>query len=152
MDVMNGRNIMLELRMLRLLNQCQKMEEVPTTWNVAHVILLYKKRDRNQRGHYRGVSWLNTAYKAYTRIVDSRLKKTADTLQLMEEQNGFRKGRSRVDNVIIIRQIIGKRREFSICFIGFIDYQIAFDRVNRTKLRGIVDRRGYPRHLIRVIQ
>jgi hypothetical protein len=50
---------------------------------------------------------------------------------LLKVQNGFRKGRSCTDDVLTIRQIIGKRREFNLeTHIAFIDYEKAFDRVN----------------------
>jgi hypothetical protein len=42
-----------------------------------------------------------------------------------------------------------KRREFNPeTHIVFIDYEKAFDRVNRATLWQIMERRGYPRHLI----
>ena len=113
--------------MLCVLNQCWKREEIPTTWNTAEVISLYIKRYRNQCENYRGISLLNVAYKVYGQIVNNRLipynRVIADTL-LLEEQNGFRKGRSCIGNVIIIRQIIEKRREYNLeTHIGFIDYE-----------------------------
>ena len=51
---------------------------------------------------------------------------------LLEEQNGFRIGRSCIDNVFIIKQTIEKRREFNLeTHIDFLDLDKAFDRVNR---------------------
>jgi len=47
----------------------------------------------NSRDNYRGISLLNTGYKIYSNIIAKRLTAIAQTL-LLEEQNGFRKGRS----------------------------------------------------------
>ena len=51
---------------------------------------------------------------------------------LLEEQNEFRVGRSCIDNVFIIKQIIEKRREFSLeTHMAFLDLEKAFDSVNQ---------------------
>lgn len=72
---------------------------------------------------------------------------------LLEEQNGFRKDRACNDNITVIRQIIEKRREYNLeTHIGFIDYEKAFDHVNRNTLWAIMERRGYPKHIIDVIK
>jgi hypothetical protein len=45
-----------------------------------------------------------------------------------------------------------KRREFNMeKHIDFIDLEKAFDRVNRGKLWEILDKRGYPKHLINIL-
>jgi hypothetical protein len=71
---------------------------------------------------------------------------------LLENQSGFRKGRSCIDNVFALNQIIEKRREFNLkMHIAFIDLEKAFDRINRSKLWEILDKRGYPKHLINIL-
>jgi len=53
---------------------------------------------------------------------------------LLEEKNGFRIGRSCIDNVFTIKQTIQKRRELNLeTHIAFLDLEKAFDRVNRNK-------------------
>jgi hypothetical protein len=72
---------------------------------------------------------------------------------LLEEQIGFRRGRSCIDNVFILKQIIEKRREFNLeTHMAFLDLEKAFDRVNRNQLWQILNRRGIPYHLIEVIK
>jgi len=69
------------------------------------------------------------------------------------EQNGFRIGRSCIDNVFIIKQVVEKRREFNLeTHMAFLDLEKAFDRVNRNQLWQILNRRGIPYHLIEVIK
>jgi hypothetical protein len=71
---------------------------------------------------------------------------------LLENQSGFRKGHSCIDNVFALNQIIEKRREFNLeMHIAFIDLEKAFDRINRSKLWEILDKRGYPKHLINIL-
>ena len=64
-----------------------------------------QKGDRNNPDNYRGISLLNTGYKNYWKIIAKRLTAIAEVLQL-EEQNGFRKGRSWMDCIYSASQII----------------------------------------------
>jgi hypothetical protein len=91
--------------------------------------------------------YLNTGYKIYSKITANRLTATAEVL-LLEEQNGFRKGRSWMDCIFSASQIIEKHREFNIpTYIAFIDFNKAFDSVNRGKLWTITLSKGIPTHL-----
>ena len=63
--------------------------------------------DRNNPDNYRGISLLNTGYKIYSKIIAKRLAAIAEVL-LLEEQNGFRKGRSCMDCIFSASQIIEK--------------------------------------------
>ena len=87
-----------------------------------------------------------------TYIFLSYLAQTILEAILLEEQNGFRTGRSCIDNVFTIKQTTEKRREFNLeTHIAFLDLEKAFDRVNRHKLWKILNKRGIPYHLIEVI-
>ena len=63
-------------------------------------------------------------------------------------QAGFRKGRGTRDQIVNIRWIMEKAREFqkNICFC-FIDYAKAFDCVDHNKLWKILKEMGIPAHL-----
>jgi hypothetical protein len=58
--------------------------------------------------NYRGISLLNSGYKIYTKIL-ARLKTISEAI-LLEEQNGFRRGRSCICNVFTLKQTIQKIR------------------------------------------
>ena len=84
--------------------------------------------------------------------MEKRLTVIAEVL-LLEEQNGFRKGRSCIDFIFSASQIIEKHREFNIRkYIAFIDFKKAFDSVDRDKLWIIMLNKGIPTHLITKIQ
>ena len=52
-----------------------------------------------------------------------------------------------------MHQLIEKRREFHLeTLIAFIDYEKAFDKVNRDILSKILEQRGHPRYIIEVIK
>jgi hypothetical protein len=61
--------------------------------------------------------------------------------------------RSCIDDVLTLKQIIEKRRDFNLeTHLAFIDYNKAFDRVDRNKLWNILQQRGYPVHFIQAVQ
>ena len=68
--------------------------------------------------------------------------------ELPDVQAGFRKGRETRDQIVYIRWIMEKAREFqkSIYFC-FIDYVKAFDCVDHNKLWKILKEMGIPDHL-----
>jgi hypothetical protein len=67
----------------------------------------------------------NSVFKGLTVIAESLL---------LEDQNGFRKGRSCMDCVFSASQIIEKHRELNIpTYMAFIDFKKAFDSVDRDK-------------------
>ena len=142
----------LSNRLLQLINKCWRERSIPEEWGQARVKSLFKKGKRDNCSNYRGISLLNSGYKIYTKIITQRFKTITEAL-LLEEQNGFRIGRSCIDNVFTIKQIIEKRREFNLeTHMAFLDLEKAFDRVNRNQLWQILNRRGIPNHLIEVIK
>ena len=111
-----------------------------------------QKRDRNNPDNYWGISLLNSGYKIYSKIIAKRLTAVAEVL-LLDEQNGFRKGRSCMDSISSASQIIEKHREFNISkYMAFIDFKKTFDSVDRDKLGTLMLSKGITTHLITIIQ
>ena len=93
----------------------------PEEWRTAVVIPIHKKGDRHNPDNCTGISLLNTGYNIYSKIIAKRLTVIAEAL-LVEEQNGFRKGRSCMDCIFATSQLIEKHREFNIpTYIAFVD-------------------------------
>jgi hypothetical protein len=105
--------IPLKLRLLHLLNLSWKHCIIPSAWQKAKIIFLFKKRKRNSYENYRDISLLATSYKVYAKILNKRIMNISNVL-LLEEQNGFKKGRSYTDDSFTIRQFIEKRRELNL--------------------------------------
>lgn len=141
----------LLIRLLDLLNRCWKTGHVPEEWNLAIVIPIYKKGNRHDCNNYRGISLLNSCYKLYSKILNIRLTTISEHI-ISNYQHGFRKGRSCTDCIFTMTQLIEKRKEHNLpTFLAFIDYEKAFDKVNRNKLWNIMIK-SYPQHLVRAIQ
>jgi len=80
------------------------------------------------------ISLLPTAYKLFANIIKIRLNEYLED-EMVEEQCGFRKGRSCTDAIFTVQQIMEKRKEHNLpLFLLFIDYAKAYDNVNRDKL------------------
>ena len=88
----------------------------------------------------------------YAKIIAQRFKTISETI-LLEEQNGFRIGRTCIGNVFIIKQVMEKRREFNLqTHMASLDLEKAFDRVDRNQLWQILNRISITYHLIEVIE
>ena len=80
-----------------------------------------------------------------------RLRDAVDKV-LREEQCGFRKGRGCVDHVFTLRLIIEKSlRCQTPLVLSFIDYEQAFDSVDRRALAKVLSLYGIPEKYIKVI-
>jgi hypothetical protein len=104
-------------------------------WTAAVLIRLYKnKGDKRICDNYRGISLLVVAGKVFARILLNRIQNMLDK-KLLEEQAGFRSGRSTIDQVFILKVVMERSREFNQpLHICFIDLQKAYDSVNREAL------------------
>jgi sorting nexin-29 len=142
----------LSNRLLELINKCWKERTIAEEWGQARVKSLFKKGKRDECSNYRGISLLNSGYMIYSKIITQRFKTILEAI-LLEDQNGFRIGRSCIDNVFTIKLTIETRREFHLeTHIAFPDLEKAFDRVNRNQLWQILNKRGIPYHVIEVIK
>ena len=60
-----------------------------------------------------------------------------------EEQSGFRKGRSGMENIYVLKEVIDRsRRRKQELYLGFIDIEKAYDGINRKKLLKLLEHIG----------
>src|SRR5215469_12076503 len=101
--------------------------------------------------NYRGITLLPTAYKLFANIIKNRLNEHLED-KIVEEQCGFRQGRSCTDVIFTVQQIIAKRKEHNLpLFLLFIDYEKAYDNVNRDKLWEMMENK-IPNYLLNTIK
>ncbi len=117
----------------------------PQAWIDAVAVPLYKgKGSASDCDNYRGIMLLSVPGKVYGRILASRLALYAEDL-LCEHQNGFRKGRSCMDAIFVLRQIMElSRDQQQQLFIAFIDFSKAYDSVVRGRLWDILREYSIP--------
>ena len=80
---------------------------------------------------------MRTAYKIYAMIAEKRLREEIERLQLLPEtQARFRKGKSGIDNIYILKtaadRTINKKK--GKLFVLFVDLKAAFNKVRMGKL------------------
>ena len=84
--------------------------------------------------HWRGITLLSTTSKVFTRIILKRIKEAIDEV-LRQEQAGFREGKSCIDHIFVLGQILEQSHEWnSPLYIMFIDFEKAFDSPHRPSL------------------
>ena len=89
--------------------------------------------DKRDPRYYRGIALAPVAYKLYCRLLNGRLSQWIDDNNGMgDEQNGVRMGRSSVDQIASLTNIIDVRKKLRIStFCAFIDFKKAYDAIDR---------------------
>jgi len=86
-------------------------EQMPSSWKEAIIIPLHKNGDKRDCCNDRGITLLNTVYKVFFKVFLCRLIVYVEE-RLRKYQCGFRKWKSTVEQLSIIRQIIEKKYEY----------------------------------------
>ena len=111
-----------------------------------------QKGDLGECKNWRGIMLLSIPSKVLTRIILERLK-TAIDKKLRPEQAGFRQDKSCTDQIATLRIIIEQFLEFqSTLYLNFIDFQKAFDSVDRNTIWKLMQHYGIPETFILLIQ
>lgn len=127
-------------------------EVIPDDWKKAIICPIYKKGDKLTCKNYRGISLLSTSYKTFTILVKQKLEPIAESL-IGEYQAGFRTNRSTSDQLLTLKQILEKTWERNIdIYQIFVDFQQAYDSINRERLYRILLELGVPSKLVRLIK
>ncbi|XP_062141784.1 uncharacterized protein LOC133849679 [Drosophila sulfurigaster albostrigata] len=97
-----------------------------------------------------GISLIAISYKVLSSVICERLKPYTSTL-IGPYQCGFRPGKSTIDQIFTLRQILEKTHENGIdTHHLFVDYKAAFDSPTRERLYATMSEFGIPAKLIRL--
>ena len=125
---------------------------MPEKWEEGVMVTVHKKGDRTICANYRGICLLTIGYKILTKILYIRLNIYCER-ELGEYQAGFRRERSTIDQIFILRQILEKYWEFNKeSWHIFIDFKQAYDSVHRESLWKSLNYYQVPLKLNRLIQ
>jgi hypothetical protein len=139
----------------KLYQRVFESEDFPEDWARGLIFPLFKggaaefKLDPNK---YRGITLLSIVGKTYTIVLNQRLSDWAEANNgLFDEQAGFRRARSTVDQLFILLESIKSRRtEATYC--AFLDVAKAYDRVWRNGLWYKLWRSGIQGKMWRVLK
>ena len=87
----------------------------PSIWRESIIVPLHKKGNRDDPNNYRGISLTSTLSKVFLHIMNNRLQEWTEDHELVtEDQAGFRRGYSTIDNIFtlygIVERHIGRRK------------------------------------------
>ena len=86
-------------------------KRIPDDWNEATIIRIPKKGALNNCNIWHGITLLSIPSKVLAKIVINRLSNVVDS-RLREEQAEFRKGKSCIDQIFALRNIIEQCTEW----------------------------------------
>ena len=98
---------------------------IPEQWLYGNIIPVCKnKGDKHDPKNFRPITILSCFGKLFTYIINFRLNDFSDEYSLIcENQGGFRKGYSTIDNIFVLHVLISivkyKRKKLFCAFIGF---------------------------------
>ena len=106
--------------------------QYPSDWSLGKCFTIFKKGARLAPGNYRGICVLGALAKLYDTVLAARFSLW---YKPKEEQAGASPGRGCEEQILAVRLLIDiARRTKQELYIAFIDYEKAYDKVNRGKL------------------
>jgi len=131
---------------LDLCNDCLQEREVPESWLLARVAMVFKKGDPALCENYRPICVLPIAYKILASMLKQRLLDAGVEERLWKTQFGFRKHRGTLDAIHIARRRIElacAQRQGRVALLA-LDWRKAFDCINVESMLDSLRRFGLP--------
>lgn len=136
----------------KLLAKIWDNEDIPKDWREGHLVKLPKKGDLHECSNYRGIMLLSVPGKVLSRVILERLKKVTKT-KIRDEQAGFRQNISCTDQTATLRIVVEQSIEWnSPLYINFVDYEKAFDSLDRETLWKLLRHYGIPEKITNLIK
>lgn len=140
-------------------NACFRDGVFPTLWKKAKLVLLQKgNKPLDQPSSYRPICLLNTCGKFLERLVKNRLEIfMVGNCGLNARQFGFRRGRSTVDAVNQVMEVVksagtGPLRRRQLCALVTLDVANAFNSARWDKIEAALCRKCLPDYMLRILR
>ena len=127
----------------------------PEQSSKALLVPIHKKGSINDLDNYHGISLLSILSKCYTYILNKRLEVWAESQgKLVEEQDGFRKGRSAVDYIFVMILMVEKAlaKSKGKLYVTLVDFHKAYNSVNRNILWEVLRRAEAEGKMLRALR
>ena len=127
-------------------------EQVPSELKEGYLIKLPQKGDLSSCSIYRGITLLSIPGKVFSCVLLSRMKDAVDP-QLRDQQAGFLRGRSCTDQIATRSIILEQSCKWnSPLYVNCIDYDKAFDSLDRQSLWKLLRHYGIPEKIPSIIR
>ena len=134
---------MVLLRPLKsIINASLETGKVPSLWKVAKVIPLFKGGDKKNINNYRPISLLPAFSKVLEKVVRIQLYRHLANGILVQQQFGFRNGRSTEQAITNFMQNMERRKENKYHLAIFVDIRKAFDSISHRILFAKLEKMG----------
>jgi sorting nexin-29 len=131
-----------------LLCKVWENEVMPEEWSIAIISPIHKKGNLLDCNNYRGIVLMSVVYKIMAAIIAKK-----NYQGIGHYQCGFRVNRSTADHIFTLRMYFEKCYEYDVELHNlFIDFQQAYDSVNRNKLFLIMRNLGIPWKLVSLVK
>ena len=135
-----------------LFEEIWEKEEIPAEWKEGYLIKVPKKGDLSRCDNFRRITLLSLHGKVLKKNILERMKGEVDKT-LREEQAGFSQDRSFTEHIATLRIIVEQSIEWnSSLYVNFVDYEKAFDSLNRETHWKILRHCGVPMKLVNMIK
>lgn len=126
--------------------------EWPDGWKKQEFVMLYKSGSPKDCSNYRTIALISHLSKILLIIILNRIKGKIED-ELPYEQAGYRSNRSTCDMLACLQMLIEKTiAEDGDLHLLFIDYSKAFDSVSQDQLFNIMEKMGFPGHIINLLK
>ena len=111
-------------------------------------------KSRNQLKNYRPIALVNTVGKVFCAVLKERLCKWIERVGVLGvEQNGFRVDKRAEDNVFVVNEMIERKKNDGCkLYLGFLDIEKAYDRVNREMLCRVLEKVGLCEKIVNIVR
>ena len=134
-------------------NRIMDKGTTPDKWKEVICALIPKNDHATEAKDYRCIMISQCIYRIFTKIIQIRLRNFLEKKKWLQvEQAGFRKNRSTVDQVMVLTEILERRKRNgdSTCLV-FIDYRQAYDSIHIEALRTALILMDLPDRFIHLI-
>ena len=140
----------LFLFLLSLFNTIFSSSTIPIEWTISKLITLFKKGKTSLCGNYRGIAINEILFRLFDQTIGKRLSLW---YKAFKEQAGGQKFRDCIEHILTVRLLIDyARKSRKKLFILFIDFEKAYDKVDRAKLFELLKEAGCGRVMLEVLK
>ena len=145
-----GEQVIQEMH--KICNAAWEKGQTPEEWKKSILINVHKKGSPADCNNYRTISLISTMSKIMMMILTERLKPWLEE-NVSEEQAGFRKDRSTVQQILSLRLMAEKaRRKNKKIYSCFVDFKKAFDCIDQDITWAVLQSYGVNKKLIRLLK